>query len=72
MQSLDWRSLQGDIDQVVPHNQSDTIVESLKAPVVPHEYHLSKGKGHGWRKAETVERFYDSVDKFLRQNVVFA
>ena len=39
---------------------------------VPHEYHVHPGEGHGWRKTETIEQFYESVDRFLRQYVVFA
>ncbi|MBK7330277.1 MAG: prolyl oligopeptidase family serine peptidase [Dehalococcoidia bacterium] len=31
---------QGEIDRVVPREQSDSIVSSLKARGVPHEYHL--------------------------------
>jgi dipeptidyl aminopeptidase/acylaminoacyl peptidase len=63
---------QGDIDRVVPRAQSDEIVESLRRRGVPHEYHVYEGEGHGWRKTETIERFYTSVDRFLRQYVVFA
>ena len=63
---------QGDIDQVVPRAQSDEIVNSLRARGVPHEYHVYEGEGHGWRKSETIESFYKSVDRFLRQYVVFA
>jgi len=63
---------QGDIDRVVPREQSDTIVASLRARGVPHEYHVYEGEGHGWRKAETVESFYTSVERFLTQYVLFA
>jgi dipeptidyl aminopeptidase/acylaminoacyl peptidase len=63
---------QGDIDQVVPRAQSDEIVASLRARGVPHEYHVYQGEGHGWRKTETIEHFYNAVDRFLRQYVVFA
>jgi dipeptidyl aminopeptidase/acylaminoacyl peptidase len=63
---------QGEIDQVVPKAQSDEIVASLKARNVPHEYHVYAGEGHGWRKTETIEQFYTTLDKFLRQYVVFA
>jgi len=63
---------QGEIDQVVPKAQSDEIVASLKARGVPHEYHVYPGEGHGWRKTETIEQFYEAVDRFLRQYVVFA
>lgn len=63
---------QGEIDRVVPKEQSDSIVASLRARGVPHEYHVYEGEGHGWRKAETIERFYTSLERFLRQYVVFA
>lgn len=63
---------QGDIDRVVPRAQSDEVVASLKARGVPHEYHIYAGEGHGWRKSETIDDFYSSVDRFLKQYVVFA
>lgn len=63
---------QGEIDRVVPKEQSDSIVASLRARGVPHEYHVYPGEGHGWRKAETIEAFYSSLERFLRQYVVFA
>jgi dipeptidyl aminopeptidase/acylaminoacyl peptidase len=63
---------QGDIDRVVPREQSDSIVESLRRRGVPHEYHLYAGEGHGWRKSETVEHFYTAVMRFLRQYVLFS
>lgn len=63
---------QGEDDVVVPRNQSDTIVESLKARNIPHEYHVYAGEGHGWRKAETKEHYYNAVVKFLKTYVVFA
>ena len=39
----------GDIDRVVPHAQSDSIVASLRARGVPHAYHVYPGEGHGWQ-----------------------
>lgn len=63
---------QGEKDQVVPQRQSDDIVASLKARGIPHEYHLYPGEGHGWRKAETIEAFYQAIDRFLRQHVLYA
>lgn len=63
---------QGEIDEVVPRAQSDTIVESLKRRNVPHEYHIYPGEGHGWRKTETIEKFYASMDAFLKTYVLFA
>ncbi|HUY31482.1 MAG TPA: prolyl oligopeptidase family serine peptidase [Pirellulales bacterium] len=63
---------QGSIDTVVPQNQSDSIVESLKRNGTPHIYHVYEGEGHGWRKRETIEHFYQAVDDFLRRYLVFA
>ena len=63
---------QGDVDQVVPQNQSDAIVASLRARNVPHEYHVYEGEGHGWRRPETIEAHYDSVLRFLQQYVLYA
>lgn len=63
---------QGDIDRVVPRQQSDFIVEALKRNGTPHLYHVYEGEGHGWRKAETIDHFYSTVESFLRQYVLFA
>lgn len=63
---------QGEEDKVVPQNQSDSIVDTLRRRGVPHEYHLYPGEGHGFRKAETIEHFYNSVLKFLKQHVIFS
>jgi dipeptidyl aminopeptidase/acylaminoacyl peptidase len=63
---------QGDIDRVVVRSQSDSIAASLKARGVPHEYHVYEGEGHGWRKSETIEHFYATLERFLREYVIFA
>jgi dipeptidyl aminopeptidase/acylaminoacyl peptidase len=62
---------QGEDDIVVPRKQSDEVVESLRRRGVPHIYHVYPGEGHGFRKPETVEHFYKTVDQFLRQYVIF-
>ncbi|MBL8156933.1 MAG: S9 family peptidase, partial [Anaerolineae bacterium] len=62
---------QGEDDKVVPRSQSDSIVASLKARGVPHEYHLYPGEGHGFRKPETLEHYYEAVVKFLKQYVIY-
>ena len=49
-----------------------TIVASLKARGVPHEYHVYEDEGHGWRRTDTIESFYETLDAFLRQFVVYA
>lgn len=63
---------QGEEDVVVPRTQSDQVVASLQRRGVPTEYHLYAGEGHGFRKAETIEHMYSTVEKFLRQYVIFA
>jgi dipeptidyl aminopeptidase/acylaminoacyl peptidase len=63
---------QGDEDNVVPRNQSDEVVDSLRRRGVPHIYHVYPGEGHGFRKPETIEHFYKAVEQFLRQYVIFA
>jgi len=62
---------QGEIDEVVPKNQSDAIVASLKTRGIPHEYHVFAGEGHGWRKIETIEAYATALEKFLKLHVLF-
>lgn len=62
---------QGEEDNVVPRAQSDAVVESLRRRGVPHVYHLYPGEGHGFRKSETIEHFYQAVEAFLKEYVVF-
>ncbi len=63
---------QGTDDVVVPQNQSDSIVASLKRRGIPHEYHLFQGEGHGWRQPETIKTYYQAIDRFLLQHVIYA
>lgn len=63
---------QGKDDVVVPRTQSDEIVASLQRRGVHHEYHLYAGEGHGFRKTETIEHYYQAVERFLKQYVIFA
>lgn len=63
---------QGEEDKVVPRAQSDAIVEALRRNGVPHEYHLYAGEGHGFRKPETIEHFYATVERFLKVHVLYA
>jgi dipeptidyl aminopeptidase/acylaminoacyl peptidase len=63
---------QGTEDRVVPPSQSEEIVGSLRNRGITHEYHVYEGEGHGWRKSETIETFYQAVETFLRTYVIFA
>lgn len=62
---------QGAEDRVVPLEQAQTIVESLRQRGVAHEYHVYEGEGHGWRRPETIAAFYRAVEGFLKQYVLF-
>jgi dipeptidyl aminopeptidase/acylaminoacyl peptidase len=61
---------QGTDDKVVPRTHSDVIADSLRSRSIPHVYRVFEGEGHGWRKAETVEEYYQIVDDFLSRFVV--
>ncbi|MDY6866882.1 MAG: S9 family peptidase [Chloroflexota bacterium] len=62
---------QGEEDKVVPPSQSEEIVKALKANGIPHEYHLYPGEGHGFRKSETRKKYYEAIERFLLQYVIF-
>jgi dipeptidyl aminopeptidase/acylaminoacyl peptidase len=63
--------LQGLDDRVVPPAQAEEIVAALDAKGIPHAYVAFAGEGHGFRKAENIERareaelyFYSRVFEF--------
>jgi len=62
---------QGADDKVVPPEHSEQIVAALRANHVPHIYRLYEGEGHGFRKTQNIIDFYESLEKFLKQYVVF-
>ena len=63
---------QGAEDGVVPPEQSEAIVRQLRANRVPHVYKLYEGEGHGFRKKENLIDFYETIDQFLKQYVIFS
>ena len=63
---------QGSDDKVVPVDQSESIVDILRANKVPHLYKLYEGEGHGFRKKVNLIDYYETVDRFLKQNVIFS
>ena len=63
---------QGDEDRVVPPRQTNELVKILQRQGIPHVYHLYPGEGHGFRKPETLQHYYQTVESFLRQYVIFA
>jgi dipeptidyl aminopeptidase/acylaminoacyl peptidase len=48
--------LQGLDDKVVLPSQAEEIVAALDAKGIPHAYLAFEGEGHGFRKAENIER----------------
>jgi dipeptidyl aminopeptidase/acylaminoacyl peptidase len=40
--------LHGDADRLVPLQQSQRLIEKLKAEKIPCELKIIPGKGHGW------------------------
>jgi dipeptidyl aminopeptidase/acylaminoacyl peptidase len=63
---------QGDEDHVVPRRQSDELAKILQRQGVPLVYHVYPGEGHGFRKPETIQHYFETVEAFLRQYVIFA
>lgn len=51
---------QGLEDKVVPPNQAKTMVEALRKKGVPVAYVAFEGEQHGFRRAETIKRAFES------------
>jgi dipeptidyl aminopeptidase/acylaminoacyl peptidase len=47
---------QGTEDQIVPPNQAERMVETLRAKGVPVAYLLFEGEQHGFRRGENIKR----------------
>jgi dipeptidyl aminopeptidase/acylaminoacyl peptidase len=48
--------LQGLDDEIVTPDQAEMMVEALDRKKIPHAYLAFEGEGHGFRKAENIER----------------
>ena len=46
---------QGELDRVVPKEQADLIVKTIKDNGGRADYLLFKDEAHGWRKAENIK-----------------
>jgi dipeptidyl aminopeptidase/acylaminoacyl peptidase len=64
--------LQGDEDAIVPPNQSEMIVDALRARGVPVAYLLFAGEQHGFRRAENIRRALDAELAFYARLFGFA
>jgi dipeptidyl aminopeptidase/acylaminoacyl peptidase len=56
---------QGLDDKVVPPAQSEAIVDAMRRHGVPHAYLAFAGEGHGFRRAETIQRVAEAELAFL-------
>jgi dipeptidyl aminopeptidase/acylaminoacyl peptidase len=58
--------MHGDKDALVPLQQSETMVEKLKAAGVPAELIVKKGGDHGWGGIlSDVDKFADWFDRYI-------
>ena len=55
---------QGLDDEVVPPNQAEAFVSALRAKGLTHEYVSFPNEGHGFRKAETIQRVAEAELQF--------
>ncbi len=56
----------GDADQLVPLQQSESIIQKLKEAGVPNQLLIHPGGGHGWKNNDVEEReFAKWFDKYL-------
>ncbi len=62
----------GDADTAVPINQSQSIVERLRANRVPHLFQVYPGEGHGFRQPENLKDMFSRIEQFLREYVLFS
>ena len=58
---------QGLDDKVVPPDQSQSIVDTLKANGIDVAYHTFAGEGHGFRRAETIIAVLRAELQFYRR-----
>jgi len=61
--------IHGDKDDLVPLDQSERMIEKLKAVGVTAELLVKEGEGHGWgNQAVDMERFAEWYDRHLARN----
>jgi dipeptidyl aminopeptidase/acylaminoacyl peptidase len=59
--------LQGEDDLVVPRDQAEQLVASLRERRVPHAYLLFPGEGHGFRQSQNIRRALEAELTFYAQ-----
>jgi len=60
---------QGKNDPRVNVDESDQMVEALRARGVEVEYMVKDNEGHGFRNEENRFDFYRSMEKFLQEHL---
>ncbi len=60
---------QGATDPRVNKDESDQVVEALRARGVEVQYMVKDNEGHGFRNEENRFEFYDAMDKFLDTHI---
>jgi dipeptidyl aminopeptidase/acylaminoacyl peptidase len=63
---------QGEDDKVVPPNQTEMMVDALRAQGLPVGYMLFAGEGHGFRRGDNIKRALDGEFSFYDSAVVKA
>jgi dipeptidyl aminopeptidase/acylaminoacyl peptidase len=61
---------QGGKDPIVPADQSEQIISALQKNGIPCEYHLYPEEGHGFKRFDNIQDFYQKVDAFLKKYVI--
>ncbi|KAI0085246.1 alpha/beta-hydrolase [Irpex rosettiformis] len=59
--------LQGSEDAVVPPEQAEGMVKTIKEKGGQVEYVVFEGEGHGWRKAETIQKALETELAFYEK-----
>jgi dipeptidyl aminopeptidase/acylaminoacyl peptidase len=62
--------VQGDKDARVKKDQSDRMVQALRAHKVPVHYLVLENEGHGFTRQESTLRAYSMTDRFLDHYVI--
>lgn len=60
---------QGGADPIVPREQTEQIVQALKANGVPCQYQLYPDEGHGFKRSENITDLYKRIEGFLQENL---
>ena len=62
--------LQGADDAVVPLNQARTMADAVRAKGLEAELIVFEGEGHGFRRAETVQRALEAELAFYQRVLI--